>query len=144
MSNKDSYSQTAQNLEKYQDSKRAQTYARIDEAIVYLREAGLPVTKKSLAEEAGLHPNTLGKQHVREYLAKFKEFSPDEDTDAKLQSMQQRIVILENQLSHSRNNNAKLRAENDRLRDEKREFEDKYRRLLGRYQIDVGKMKIGF
>ena len=54
------------------------------------------------------------------------------------------IVILENQLSHSRNNNAKLRTENDRLRDEKREFEDKYRRLLGRYQIDGGKMKIGF
>ena len=144
MNSKDSYSLNAQNLEKYQDSKRAQTYAKIDKAIAYLREAGIPVTKKSIAEEAGLHPNTLGRQHVCEYLTKFKEFSPDEDAGEKLQDLMKRITVLEDQLSHSRNNNAKLRAENERLRNEKKEFEDKYRRLLGRYQIDVGKMKIGF
>lgn len=131
----------SENLKAFQDEARENTYRLIDEAILRLRELGIPITKKAISEEAGIHPNTLSRAHVKEYLLKYPEFSSKslvspEEENARLKT---RIENLEDQLAHSRNYNARLIQEKETVRKERDEYEYKYRRLLGQYQINVGK-----
>lgn len=134
----------SENAKEFRVEQREAREKAIDEAICYLRESGLPVTKKAIAEELGCHVNTLQQPYMRDILLRYEEFQQSAKTEKDVSMLEQRIKKLENILSHSRNYNARLTSENERLRRERDEYEDKYRRLLGRYQVDVGKMKIGF
>ena len=131
----------SKNLKVFQAEAREQTYHLIDEAIAHLRELGVPITKKAISEESGIHQNTLSKAHVREYLLKYPEFSSTHSVSLEEENVQlkKRIKSLEDLLSHSRNYNARLIQEKDAIRKERDEYEYKYRRLLGQYQINVGK-----
>ena len=134
----------SENAKEFRVEQREAREKAIDEAIRYLRESGLPVTKKAIAEELGCHVNTLQQPYMRDILLRYEEFQQSAKTEKDVSMLEQRIKKLENILSHSRNYNARLTSENERLRRERDEYEDRYRRLLGRYQVDVGKMKIGF
>lgn len=133
----------SENLKAFQDEARENTYRLIDEAILRLRELGIPITKKAISEEAGIHPNTLSKAHVKEHLSKYPEFSSKQSVNSEEENtrLKARIKSLEDQLAHSRNYNARLIQERDTVRKERDEYEYKYRSLLGKYQIDVGKKR---
>ena len=134
-------SKRSDNLKSFQEQQKADTFKAIDEAILHLREEGHPITKKAIAEEVGIHPNTLGQQHVKEFLENYPEFSKKTSMSLEEENemLKLRIKSLEDQLAHSRNYNARVIRERDTAREERDEFEFKYRKLLGQYQIEVGK-----
>lgn len=128
------------------EQKRESMRFSIESAIVRLRNAGIRVTKKSIADEIGCHENTLKQPYIKEFLSSFDEFQPHskEAPPMTLEQALLRITKLENALTHSKNRNQLLIAEQTRLRIERDEYENKYRHLLGEYQIKVGKKKVGY
>lgn len=128
------------------EQKRENMRSSIESAIERLRNAGIRVTKKSIADEIGCHENTLKQPYIREFLSSFDEFQPHskEDPPITLEQALLRISKLENALIHSKNRNQFLIAEQTRIRIERDEYENKYRHLLGKYQTEVGKKRVGF
>ena len=134
----------SKNAIEYKAMQRENMEKAIDDAICYLRGAGLPVTKKAIADELGCHKNTLQQSYIREILLRYKEFQHSGKDQKDISQLEQRIQQLEKMLSNSRNYNMRLVSENEKLRQERNQYEDKYRHLLGEYQTVVGKKRIGY
>ena len=138
---------TNSNLTAYQEKQREEMCNSINDAIMRLRELGLRVTKRAIADEVGCHENTLRLPYVQAFLSNYEEFQPKQQTSAAnltLDEALNRISRLEESLEHSRNQNKALKTDNARLRKERDDWKDKYERLLGRFQIEIGKMKVNF
>lgn len=135
-----------QGLAVYKQSQREDTLHRIDEAIKYLRDKGLEITKKNIASELGIHYNTLKKTYITYHLLRYPEFNPDIQAPKTVtnEDLEKETACLRNKLIKAKLTNKNLSAENNRLRLENKELANKYQRLLGRYQIDVGKKIIPF
>ena len=130
-------------FEQFQEEKRRETQENVKNAILHLRELGVCVTKRSIAEEVGCHENSLRKSYMKAFLSEFEEFQP-KNGKAIAQTMTleeaiKRVSYLMSELEHSRHNNRMLKEKNTRLKNERDDYEKKYRKLLGQYQIDVGK-----
>lgn len=131
------------NFEQFQEEKRKEMKENVERAIIHLRELGIRVTKRSIAEEVGCHENSLRKPYMKDYLSQFEEFQSktvEENTSPmSLDEALTRISYLEDQLEHSKHNNRVLRETISQIRKERDAYEYKYRKLLGQYQIDIGK-----
>lgn len=132
-------------LEKHKNMQRENTLKRISEAIDQLRKKGLRLTKKAVAEEAGLAINTLKSDYVRTFLRSVPEFNSDLGVGvppqiAALNSEHNKaITLLKDQLNKERNRRKLVEAENIKLKSKYRELNLDYQRLLGEYQTKVGK-----
>ncbi|MBK5246595.1 MAG: hypothetical protein JJE49_04905 [Peptostreptococcaceae bacterium] len=137
---------TNQGLAVYKQSQREETLRRIDEAIIYLRNKGLEITKKNIASELGIHYNTLKSEYIKYHLLRYPEFNPDIQTPVFVtnEDLEKEAAILHNKLIKTKLANKNLSVENTRLRLENRKLDNEYQCLLGRYQIDVGKKIIPF
>lgn len=65
----------SENAKEFRVEQREAREKAIDEAIRYLRESGLPVTKKAIAEELGCHVNTLQQPYMRVSYFDMRSFS---------------------------------------------------------------------
>lgn len=130
-------------FEQFQEEKRKEMQENVEVAIFHLRELGISVTKRSIAQEVGCHENSLRKPYMKAFLSTFKEFQPKKkkiiDQSMTLEEAMKRIAFLEDALEHTRHNNRTLKEDSTQLRKERDDYEEKYRKLLGQYQIDVGK-----
>lgn len=133
-------------LAAYKKSQRDETLHRIDEAIKYLRDNGLEITKKNIASELGIHYNTLKNPYIGYHLLRYPEFNPDIQVIVPVTNevLQEEAANLRNKLVKTKLANKNLSVENTRLRLENKELVNRYQRLLGRYQIDVGKKIVPF
>lgn len=132
------------NLGEFQEMKRQEMQGNVDAAIHHLRELGVRVTKRAIAEEVGCHENTLRKPYLKEFLSRYEEFQPKGASASKAMTLEEalrRIAQLEDERDHSRHNNRKLRDDLAKVRKERDDFELKYRKLLWQYQVDVGNRK---
>lgn len=133
-------------LSDYVQAQRDETLHRIDEAVIYLRNNGLPVTKKSIADELGIHYNSMKKKYITFYLLRYPEFNPDIQVQEKITNdqLEAELVSIRNILSKTKQANKNLSTENVKLRLEKKEILEKHQRLLGRYQAEVGRKIVPF
>ena len=130
----------------YQQARRDETLCNIDEAIEYLRDKQLPVTKTSIADEMGKHPNTLKQEYIRIHLLQYPEFNPNIQVPkvVSLADYENQLALLKSNLLKMQRTKENLVSENRRLTLENKELLDKYQRLLGRYQTDVDAKIIQF
>ena len=131
----------------YQKMQRKNTLDQIDKAVLFLRENGLPVTKKAIAEEVGMAYNSIKAEYVRIHLLKYPEFNPEiqggivsHGTD----ETKREILSLKEALNKENRSKKIIVAENIKLKAELKELMLKYQRLLGEYQIQVGNKIVPF
>jgi len=106
----------------------------------------LPVTKVSIADEIGVHRNTMGLEYIKIHLLAYPEFNPNieksrVETNEEYESV---IAALTAKLENAKKSNKKLVYENSKLQLSNRELDYKYKRLLGCYQTEIGKKIIPF
>lgn len=142
----------SKNSESYREQQKEATYKKIEDAIIYLRNSHLEVTKARIAEETGLHPNTLSRPHVKSFLSKFPEFSTStttlpptvDDCQKVIQSLQAQNQSLKNRLAVSQSKNHRIEEKLRDIREKYKKLEDDYEYLLGDYQLQVQKKTIRF
>lgn len=139
-----------QGLKKYQDEQRKATFAKIEKAILTLREAGLPITKKTVAEEAGIHYNVMKKEHIKEFLLNFPEFNPEINPDSadikhleeENEWLKKKVEQLEGKAKEDQQKKKALTTEISLLKAENKKILEKYQRLLGTFQkVNEAKIK---
>lgn len=131
-----------QGLQKYQDEQRMATFAKIEKAILTLREACLPINKKSVAEEADVHYNVMKKEHIKEFLLNFPEFNPEINSDSadikhleeENEWLKKKVEQLEGKAKEDQQRKKALANQISLLKAENKEILEKYQRLLGAYQ----------
>ncbi len=136
-------------LASYKDKQRQDRLAQIDEAILILREAGVKITLASLAEEMGVHVQTMYKPFIREYLQNFPEFNHNLepvsiDPGLELESLKKQFIQLTEKQKGLQKKNVEQKNEIEKLKGRYKELEDKYRHLLGAYQQEVAAKHIAF
>ena len=128
--------------EKHDISKRSQeTFDKITQAIEYLRENHIPVTKSKICAETNLHPNSMSLPHIREFLNTFPEFQtphPKTDVLKSIDDYIQENKSLQERLKVSQNKNKRLEQTIIGLREELKEVNLDYKKLLGAYQENCG------
>jgi isopropylmalate/homocitrate/citramalate synthase len=135
-----------QGLALYKQSQREETLHRIDDAIKYLRDKGLEITKKNIASELGMHYNALKKTYITYHLMRYSEFNPEIQAPKTVtnEELEKEAACLRNNLKKAKLTIKNKSAEITKLGLKNKELADKYQRLLGRYQIDTGKKIIPF
>lgn len=132
----------------YQKQQIANTLARIDEAIVYLREKQLPISKVSVANEACLSLRVMHKPHVREHLSQYPEFNPTlteaQLSDNDIRKYEEKISNLNAKLKKAQEHKKLLAENNAELKKELEDLNQKYQRLLGKYQVQFGEKIVPF
>lgn len=131
-----------------QEKQRESTLRLIEQTILEMQKKRLPMSKQSLADEAGLSRQALYAPYIRDYLDSHPAFSsnstdPDnrpptiaylqienEKQKQKLLSLQEELRKTKKLLQMSKQSYAELNRE--------------YQKLLGRYQTDVGRKFIQF
>lgn len=137
---------TNSNSENRHEKKRNDTKYKIEEAINFLRAKNLSVTRTSIAEETGIHYNTLKQPYIRDFLHQYSEFKSDieETTVLSLAEAITQINDLQEKLQRIKQTNRNLISENTIIKSKYRELNEKYQHLLGRYQLDTGRKIIPF
>ena len=130
---------SATNASKFQDEQRENTLLKIKSAISYLRENHISLTKTNIANEAGIHRNTLNKPYVEEFFLANPELlaGKNEPMGLTKEEYEIRIIDLEEKLKQSVAYNKKLKGDNHRLSNQLNELETKYEKLLGAYQVET-------
>lgn len=121
----------------YQKNKRNDTMSRIDEAYEYLSTTHQPISKSSLSRESGISRVTLNKPEITEYLKKYPEFCPNNESISILeanQTLKEENQKLRSALSQARNRNNRIAKENLQLRKDYDELKVKYAKVLGMNQ----------
>ena len=129
---------------KYCQEQRQQTLSTIDEAIYYLRDNGLRITKSSIAREAGIHRNTLRQTYVEMHLLRTcpelqRDYTPVKETS--VEELTETCETLSAALSTCQKQKSTLLNEYKALRSKYNELQTKYKRLLGEVQ-KMGEGKI--
>ena len=132
-------SNSVTNASKFQDEQRENTLSKIKSAISYLRENHIALTKTNIANEAGIHRNTLNKPYVEEFFLANPELlaSKNEPSGLAKEQYEMRIADLEEKLKQSVAYNKKLKEDNHRLSNQLKELETDYEKLLGAYQVET-------
>ena len=136
-------------LEAYQAQKREDRLREIDEAIQTMREAGVKITKASLAEEMGISVYTMQKPYIKAHLLLFPEFNrnlplPPKDQTLTINELEKKLAISENKLARKASKLKETEAALIKLKQDYKELDIKYRRLLGAYQQEAGEKIIKF
>ena len=135
-------------LSAYKEQQRIETNKRIEEAIDTLYENGVKVTKRSIAEEAGLSYYTLQKDHVNEYLMSNPKYNSDvaasPNYPAENESLKAQLMLTSKKLTSKTKQCKLLEAELTKAKEEYKQLQDKYRYLLGAYQSEVGAKRVSF
>ena len=115
--------------------------AAIDEAIPFMRENKIPVTKKNLAEEIGVSERAMYADYIKAHLLLFAEFNPtlgkiasscnEEGLRAQLTTIKAKNADLIRRLKEVEYEKKELQLKNDQLT-------QRYQRLLGVYQEHFG------
>ena len=121
--------------------------SRILEAILYMRENNITITKTSLAEELQTSRQALNAPYLKEYLNSFPEFNPDLQMIVPTQEMD--ILRNDNDVLRAKikavtQKNRQLKNELSAAKQEAKEAREKYEYLLGQYQVEVGNKIIHF
>ena len=129
------------------DEKFEKMKSRIVEAILYMRENHITITKTSLAEELQTSRQALNAPYLKEYLNSFPEFNPDLQMIVPTREMD--ILKNDNDVLRAKikavtQKNRQLKNELSAAKQEAKEAREKYEYLLGQYQVEVGNKIIHF
>ncbi|MDL2219583.1 hypothetical protein LJC04_04545 [Ruminococcaceae bacterium OttesenSCG-928-O06] len=134
-------------LKNKQQSSRDETIEKIKEAVECLRENMVPITKKSISDEAEISYRVMFKPHVEAYLYTLPEFNPSlvefselhakKIAEAEVTKLQNKIIKHEKTISFLSQKRIYLENENKHLKEELNILKDKYGRLLGKYQTEI-------
>ena len=129
------------NFKGYQKQKREDMYSAIDEAIAFMRENKITITKKNLAEELGVSERALYSEYVKIHLLRFIEFNPNLSSavdNSASEEMKQELAALKLKLKEVNMKSKELASD---LKAQKEKYEvlaQKYQRVLGVYQDSFG------
>lgn len=131
-----------------QEKQRESTLRLLDQTIQEMQQKHLPITKTSVADEAGVSRQSLYAPYIKNFLDGHPAFNPNL---AKTNDSPQTIAHLQ---IENEKQKQKLLSLQEELRKTKKllqmskqsytELNREYKKLLGRYQTDVGKKTIHF
>lgn len=138
---------TSVGLIEHQKHKRETTLETVKDALAYLTENDIPCTVANIADECGLHPNTVRQPYIMAYLRTqpcFRDGRKPLPQKVSSEQYESEIKLLNEKLKRTLEANRKLREENKNLNTKFKQITDKYMRLLGRFQMMLDEKVIHF
>lgn len=132
-----------------QEKQRQATIRLIENTLQEMYQKHLPITKQSLADEAGLSRQALYAPYIKAYLAINPIFnlSVSEIAESSPPTVEQLQIELEKQKQKNLSLQKELNKTKKLLQESKQSYVElnrEHQKLLGRYQTDIGRKIIHF